>query len=241
MADSSNLVARYIAANEVADGDMSKLEEGFANNASHPHLPPKSGLTLGFGWDVGQHTQAELQDTWGGALTPEQIDRLKAFARTPKGKKPKVTRAALKATRDITIKYDDAVKVFEDKALPPYRDAAMARFPGLDQMNEQTQAAVIDRVYMRGANPKPGTKAAKLYMDLQNAIFKKDTFQVVAVLREMKTLHTLGGTKKRAERSADLVAETLPKIDSHSFATPGTNYQMPGGATGPTGFGLGPK
>jgi len=57
------------------------------------------------------------------------------------------------------------------------------------------------------------------------------------VLKKMRSLHTLKNLVNRSDRSAKLVGDTLPKINSTSFATPGVNYTMPATPPGVAHFG----
>lgn len=218
--------SKLIRSYEVAGGDSSDagLRAGYATHAAHPHIPDgghpgRAGLTVGHGHDLGYATQQEIDDVYGPVgpdgprreiFTREQRERLKQFA----GKRVYTSAektAALTATRDITMSYEQAVEVFEKellvrKGVTPARNA----YPGFDALPPLQQAAIVDRTYMRGNGPNPteGRRGAQLWTELKDAIMTRNTLRVHAVLKRMEALHrnsTLSSsTQGRARARADM-------------------------------------
>lgn len=211
---------------EVAGGDTSDagLRAGYATHALHPHIPDgghpgRAGLTIGHGHDLGYATKQEIDDVYGPVgpdgprreiLTREQRERLKQFAGKRVYKK-KEKAAALTATRDIMMTYEQAVDVFEKellvrKGITPARNA----YPGFDALPPLQQAAIVDRTYMRGSGPNPteGKLGAQLWTELKDAIMTRNTLRVHAVLKRMEALHAdnalPSSTQGRARKRADM-------------------------------------
>jgi len=219
----------FIAAWEQSDaGDEQKIKTSYESGPLHysPHIPDsayvkpskdfpdgysnRSGVTLGFGYDVGQHTYDDLQRTWGGSasgpngphqsyrravLSPDQLAALEPYTSahtvtvTIKGKKQVVPvrppRAALTALRTtIHVQYSDAKNVFEDTTLPAYRADTYAQFPGLKDMDPWTKAAILDMTYQRGVNVKGAP-----VMEIKKALLRQDTKAIAAALHSMTVFH----------------------------------------------------
>ncbi len=217
----SSETSRFISAWEHPDGEDSARTQ----SSIRPHWPKgASGLTIGMGYDLKYHTADELRRDWGGVLSPEQIQRLEAYTVTinKKGKrvppKKKPNKAALKATRDIEVRYKDAVKVFEDNIQPKWESTAYKVFPGLEHMDPYTKAAVVSMVYNRGGGlGKKKSLRRKHFMEIKEAVIKRDTRGIAATLRAMKAEHTNPANKKglhrRREAEAKLIEDNQRAVD----------------------------
>ncbi len=213
--------ASFIAAFEQSGGDEHAIQKTYESKKSHyaPHVPDgayarggrsnASGVTLGFGYDLGQHSSQHFKDSWGDVLTKEQMDALEPYTGShsvtvkKKGKivrvAPRPTKAALAVLQsDVHVKYADAVKVFQDKTLPEYREQTYKYFPGLKEADPWTQAAILDMTYQRG----PGVKG-KPVLEIKKALLRKDTKAVAAALRKMTVFHA------RRVAEAKLIEEHL--------------------------------
>lgn len=224
-----------IAAWEQAGGDVKALRRVYN---PLPHWPDsKSGLTIGMGYDLNHQNDQLLKKEWGKVLSPQDLAKLSDYTPTinakgkqiPKAKKP--SKAALVATKDVVIKYDDAVKVYEDKVLPRYQAMANDAFPGFASLDPYTQGALLSMVYNRGPaySTKKGSKKAralrkKHFMEIREAVFKHDTKAIEAVLRAMKSEHTNRATKKglhrRRDAEADLIKDHQQEIDKFYKTSP---------------------
>ncbi len=214
--------SRFITAWEHPDGESSAKTQ----SAIRPHWPKgASGLTIGMGYDLKYHTVDQLRKDWGSTLSPEQIERLEAYAVTisPKGKrvppKKKPNKAAIVATKDIEVRYKDAVKVFEETIQPRWEQSAYKVFPGLETMDPYTQAAVVSVVYNRGASMgKKKSLRRKHFMEIKEAVVQKDTKAIAAAIRKMKVEHTNPANKKglhrRREAEADLIENNQTAVDA---------------------------
>jgi len=204
----------FIAAWEQAGGDEQRIQQTYESSSSHyaPHIPDRlypngydnvSGVTIGFGYDIGQHPYSDLQSTWGNILTPDQLSSLEPYTSDHtvtvmrKGKLQTVpvrpTRAALAVLKaNIHVRYDDAVQVFQDTTLPKYRADTYAKFPGLKDMDPWTKAAILDMTYQRGpavGTNRQGVTVKGPVLDIKKALLRQDTKAIAAALRQMTVGH----------------------------------------------------
>jgi hypothetical protein len=223
----SSRAAALLAAEEQSGGDISALRRRYN---PLPHWPKGgSGLTIGMGYDLDHQNNQLLQKDWGKILTPEEIALLEPY--TPsidlKGKKQKkkkaANQAAVVATKDVVISYEEAVKVYEDTVLPRYQKMAEDAFPGLQNLDPYTQGAIVSMVYNRGPAYKTGTRR-KHFLEIREAVFKHDTVAIAGVLQKMKAEHTKKSTKKglraRRDREAREILDHQPAIDEFYKKSP---------------------
>jgi GH24 family phage-related lysozyme (muramidase) len=214
-----------IAAWEQAGGDVKALRRVYN---PLPHWPGrKSGLTIGMGYDLNHQNDQLLKKEWGKVLSPEDLAKLSDYTpsinakgkQVPKKKNP--SKAALVATKDVVIKYDDAVKVYEDKILPRYQAMANKAFPGFVSLDPYTQGALLSMVYNR---KQAKALRKKHFMEIREAVMKHDTKAIEAVLRAMKSEHNDPETKKglyrRRDAEADLIKDHQTEIDKFYKTAP---------------------
>lgn len=223
-----------IAAWEQSGGDVKALRRVYN---PLPHWPSsKSGLTIGMGYDLDHQNDGLLKKEWGSVLSPDALAKLSDYTPTldvkgrPRPKKKKPSKAAVVATRDVVVRYEDAVKVYEEKVLPRYRAMANDAFPALPALDPYTEGAIISMVYNRGPSyTKKGDKRAsdlrkKHFMEIREAVFKHDTKAIAAVLRKMKSEHTDPSTKKglhrRRDSEAKLIEDHQKEIDAFYESSP---------------------
>jgi GH24 family phage-related lysozyme (muramidase) len=221
--------AALIAAFEQSGGDIAALKKSYN---PLPHWPDSgSGLTIGMGYDLDHQNTRLLKQDWGKVLTPEELALLSDYTpsidakgkRVPKKKKP--SKAALVATKDVDISYEEAVKVYEDTVLPRYQKMAEEAFPGLQNLDPYSQGAIVSMVYNRGnAYGKKGSLRRKHFMEIREAVFKHDTLAIAATLQDMKAEHTKKKTKKglhmRRDREAQEILDHQPEIDKFYKTSP---------------------
>ncbi|NUP05371.1 MAG: hypothetical protein HOW73_04850 [Polyangiaceae bacterium] len=218
-AEFSSPTGRLIAAWEHGGGDIKAVRKQYD---PLPHWPGgKSGLTIGMGYDLRYQSGTKLRKDFGNVLTPAEIAKLDAY--TPqinaKGKQvppqKKASKAAVTATADVEVRYKDAVKVFEDTVLPRYQEEAYNTFPGLKDMDPYTQAAVVSMVYNRGSSIPKKTKKKKQplrrthFLEIKEAVVKKDILAIAATLRKMKAEHTKKSTKAGLRRRRESEAKMI--------------------------------
>jgi hypothetical protein len=114
---------------------------------AHPYWPGGlSGITIGVGWDIGQHTKEDLAAAWS-KLPPNDIELLQRAS--------KKTRAAasqlLPQVKTVAIPHDLAMDVLVQMIRESYYPTTAKVFPGLELLPTEAQVALTSVVFNRGA------------------------------------------------------------------------------------------
>lgn len=165
-----------------------------------------SGITIGYGYDLGQVKVDEFVADWGGVLPTAQLERLKAAVGLA-GDKAKAVAPGL---ADITIGKDVALKVFLVRTVPRFLAQTETAFPGLDKLPPDAQGALVSLVYNRG--PKMDGDRRKEMRAIRDAVGRGDLKEIAAQLRAMKRLwegQGLPGLLVRRDAEAALVESCI--------------------------------
>ncbi|MDI3285336.1 hypothetical protein [Polyangium sp. 15x6] len=211
--DISQEAIDLIIAWEVAGGERELARSLYDRRYTHPHWPGNeaSGLTIGIGYDL-RHQTNNFEGDWKMRLSalpvPDAYDRLRAYLGVGGG------RAAERATRDISIPWDDAMIVFRIRRLPSYIDLAKSAFPGVDALGPHVWGALTSLVYNCGTKTKDKPLKKKAYDSIRAAIAGRSIRGVADGIREMKAFHTAAtpeiarGLHRRRDAEAELVMRT---------------------------------
>ena len=109
-----------------------------------------SGVTIGIGYDVGYNTPEQIEADWGSLLPDAYVQDLKGVA----GLKKTPARDAAKRLADggLVVPWDAAKQVFELSTLPRFAKITKKAYPGVDNLPNDAQAAILSLVYNRGAS-----------------------------------------------------------------------------------------
>jgi hypothetical protein len=124
---------------------------------NRPHWPGfASGITIGFGWDLGCHTRADLERAWRPILGPAVTDRLAAalgLRAVEPDRQAKVARLEmlLRSFADIRIPWESAEKVFDSEMLPAEIARTARVLPNTDELPDDCFGALVSLVLNRGA------------------------------------------------------------------------------------------
>lgn len=165
-----------------------------------------SGITIGYGYDLGQVKAERFVADWGDVLPAAQLERLRAVIGLA-GEKAKAVAPDL---TDIAIGRDVSLKVFLTRTIPEYQKQSEAAFPGLDKLPADAQGALVSLVYNRG--PKMDGDRRKEMRAIRDAVAKGDLKEIAAQLRSMKRLwegQGLPGLLKRRDAEAALVESSI--------------------------------
>ena len=132
--------------------DLSLSAEGVDQPGKWPGA--SSGITLGFGYDLGYVSQAEFARDWRVYLTAGQVTRL--------GRAIGVTGSRAKALapefRDMKVTRSVALAVFMAASLPKFERLTKEAFPGCDRvLPADAFGALVSLVFNRGTDM--GSKA----------------------------------------------------------------------------------
>ncbi|NUQ77656.1 MAG: hypothetical protein HUU21_29310 [Polyangiaceae bacterium] len=203
-----------IIAWEVGGGDRSLARPQYDRIYTHPNWPGKnSGLTIGIGYDLryeAEHMEGDWKARLDALPQPDAYARLRVYA----GRLGSVE--AVRATRDITIPWDDALTVFRIRRLPEYIAVARRAFPGVEAMHPHVWGALTSLVFNCWYGVKNKPLKAKAYGQIREAVSRCDVRGVAEGLREMKKYHNsvlppkeARGLCNRREAEARLVMSAL--------------------------------
>ena len=145
-----------------------------------------SGVTIGCGYDLGYNSKSVIQKDWESHISSKNLSRLLDTA----GKTGESARAAVKSVRDIIVKWDDSIQVFQDVT---------------ENLCKSAQIAILSLVFNRGTSLK-NTDRRKEMIALVPLIAKKDYKGMAKQFRSMKRLWDKGcGLIGRREDEAKLI------------------------------------
>jgi GH24 family phage-related lysozyme (muramidase) len=162
----------------------------------------ESGVTIGFGYDLGYVTAAQFQEDWGDQLPADVMTKLKT-AIGLKGIPAKNKAAQLK---DVKIDRAPSLVVFTERTVPQYEAQTRAAFPGFDTLPNDAQGALVSLVFNRGASMK-GDRRIEMRA-IRDAVPSGDLQEIADQLRKMKRLWVgqgLDGLLRRRDAEADMV------------------------------------
>lgn len=206
----------FIISWEVAGGDPARSRSEYERTYTHPHWPGNSasGLTIGIGYDL-RFARKWFEGDW-----KTRLERLTsptdAYTRLASYLGRGGSRAAARATHDITIPWEDALAVFRVRRLPHYVDETRTAFPGIDAMSPEVQGALTSLVYNCGRGTgKPYQRLKReAFEAIQAAVARGDAAGVAAGIRAMKRYHdrdpsVAEGLKRRREAEARMIERAL--------------------------------
>lgn len=173
----------------------------------HPIWPGgDSGVTVGIGYDLGFNSRETIIRDWTGEVNLNFVSLMADLAGVT-GERAKAKCTGL--VKNITVPYSAAINVFTEKTLPRYYKMALNTYPGLDELNADTQGAIVSLVYNRGTK-LTGERRTEMN-DLVSLIALKDYAGISDAILRMKRLwgSELQGLITRREVEAALVADSI--------------------------------
>jgi len=161
-----------------------------------------SGITIGYGYDLGYRTLMEFMRDWQDKLPSRVLQRLS----TAIGKRGPDARILSPGFRDIKIPQAASMEVLRINSIPSYIAETRRVFPGVEHLPEDAQGALVSLVYNRGGSVKGDSR--KEMRAIQVAVVKRDLKEIAKQLRAMKRLwlgKKLDGLLRRREDEAKLV------------------------------------
>lgn len=156
-----------------------------------PHWPgEQSGITLGIGFDLGYHSQAEFYAAWGEHLPAEVMERLKKAL----GIKGLEAKKILPNFKDIQIPLDKAKIVHLHYSLPKAAKSLLAYEPKVVELFPDAQGGLLSLVFNRGngTQDKPGSTRRREMKAIPPLIRAKDYNGIAKQIESMKRLWPQG-------------------------------------------------
>jgi hypothetical protein len=184
---------------------------------AHPYWPGgESGITIGVGWDLGQHSESEFLRSWAG-LELATLRQLKA-AIHKRGHAAEVVVPQLKA---IDLPRNLSLSVFRSSLEDSYYPMTLRLFPGVETLPTEVQVALLSVVFNRGVllGRDPDWSKAKEVdrrweiRRLQADVKQRDLFAIYIRLGTMKRLWEKSGPRGLLYRRRDEQHLIRPYVD----------------------------
>ncbi|MDR1463300.1 MAG: pesticin C-terminus-like muramidase [Azoarcus sp.] len=162
--------------------------------AEYPYVPgssndQNSGITIGYGYDLGQQSEFTIRNNLSGIYAQSEIDRFV----TVRGKRGDDARTELNTVNNISISRDNAMRL----AMIMKRDYAkkvVAVYPQVVKYHPHCQGAMLSLVINRGNALTASTTLAiarrKEMKDIQTSFANGMPEEIPQLLRNMKVLWT---------------------------------------------------
>jgi len=193
--DAFNLLLKY----EVGGGKS--YYDKFLSKFTWPE--GASGPTIGIGVDCAYYTPQELKKIFN-FLPEAQIELItKASGKT--GQRGKEYTKVLRKS-NITVNWEDAIKIFENLTWPKFTKLAEKTFPSLNELCDNAYGAIVSLVFNRGTSLNGDSRLEM--RNIKNLILEKNYNGIAKELRKMKRIWQgkgLDGLLERREAEAKLV------------------------------------
>jgi hypothetical protein len=183
----------------------------------HPYWPTgDSGITIGVGWDLGQHSKSELLNAWS-ALDPTSLGALEEAVHK-RGHAAEVLVPGLKL---IDIPRSVSLSVFRNSLEDSYYPMTKQLLPGVETLPTEVQVSLVSLVFNRGVllgHEPDWTKAKELdrrweIRRLQDDVRRHDLFAIYIRLGTMKRLWEKSGPRGLLYRRRDEQHLIRPYVD----------------------------
>jgi GH24 family phage-related lysozyme (muramidase) len=182
----------------------------FLKNPTWPE--GQSGVTIGVGYDLGYVNKAEFSEDWKD-LPKEVFDRLYKVV----GIKGYNAKNLVRGLKDISIPWDLALKVFNNKTVTKFWNLTKETFPNFDNLPEDAKGGLVSLVFNRG-NALEGDRRREMKL-IRDGMAITSTFDQKALsfianqIRNMKRIWIGGsiekGMSRRRDAEAKLIEESL--------------------------------
>ena len=178
----------------------------FLKNPAWPE--GQSGVTIGVGYDLGYVNKAEFSEDWKD-LPKEIFDRLYKVV----GIKGYNAKNLIRGLKDITIPWDLALKVFNNKTVNKFYNLTRQTFPNFDNLPEDAKGGLISLVFNRG-NALEGDRRREMKlirdgMRITTIYDQKALTFISNQIRSMKRIWAGGSIEKGMNRRRDAEAKLI--------------------------------
>jgi len=182
-----------------------------------------SGITIGYGYDLGYHTLGQFGADWRLRLSVNDFQILRALV----GITGTRARDRARSARGVTIKRDDARAVFATSSIPRAIAATLEAFPGAEKLPADAAGALISLVFNRGGRMNDRDERLQERREMRairdvvgafsaGARAESEALMEIAMqLRSMTRLWegaNLGGLIRRREAEAALVESCITGV-----------------------------
>lgn len=164
-----------------------------------------SGVTIGFGYDLGYVSTERFRSDWQQYLNSSV---LRALGNTC-GLKKQAAKRRISKLKNITVSYDISKSVFMETLLPRYAQLTLSTYPAVKYLFPDAQAALVSLIYNRGTK-LTGSNRTEM-RQLVELVEQQDYVEIANTIRAMKRIwegRNLNGLLRRRDAEANLVIES---------------------------------
>jgi len=166
-----------------------------------------SGVTIAIGYDLGQANKAKIEADWKGLVSDEMLEVMKSCAGVT-GVSAKSLTAKVK--KQITIPWEKAIEVFENKDIPQWENTVIKALPNTELLSPDQFGALVSLAYNRGASFNNVGGRYQEMRQIKEAMKAKEFNKIPGYFRAMKRLWpNLVGLRNRREHEAKLFEKGL--------------------------------
>lgn len=161
-----------------------------------------SGVTIGIGYDLGNHTLEQFTADWKSRLAAWPFQLLRASL----GVKGPAAKDRLPLLTTVVVPWTEALAVFRNTTIPRFYRMTVDVYPGLEKLPGDAQGALVSLIYNRGASLE-GDRRVEM-RQIRDAVAREDLPAIAQSLRQMKRLwegQGMAGLIARREAEAKLV------------------------------------
>ena len=168
----------------------------------------QSGVTIGVGYDLGYVNKTEFTNDWK-ELPQKDFDRLYKVV----GIKGISAKDLIRGLKDISIPWDLALKVFNNKTVTKFYNLTRQTFPNFDNLPEDAKGGLVSLVFNRGAalegDRRREMKLIRDGMKLVSTFDQKALTFIANQIRNMKRIWVGGSIEKGMSRRRDAEAKLI--------------------------------
>jgi len=167
----------------------------------------QSGVTIGLGYDLGYNTEKQFMIDWSAVLNLNFVNALRPVLGIKGGKAKAMIKGEI---LNVRVPYLAAYEVFAKNSIPRYFALTKSIYPQLEELNEDTQGALVSLVFNRGSSLNgESRKEMKAIVEL---VAKKNYHGIAEEIEKSKRLWEgkgLDGLVIRREAEADLIRDSI--------------------------------
>ncbi|MFC7738259.1 DNA/RNA non-specific endonuclease [Roseomonas sp. GCM10028921] len=158
----------------------------------------QSGITIGFGYDLGHVTAAEFARDWGGALPAADHAALaRCLGRHGGNTDEAVLRRLLAGVRHIILKWAPSEAVFRAATLPRFAARTNQALPNCEALSPDCFGALVSLTFNRGASYRAAGDRYTEMRAVRAAMEARRFAEIPRLIRAMRRIWT--GTTIEAE------------------------------------------
>jgi hypothetical protein len=181
----------------------------------HPYWPQgASGITIGVGWDLGQHSKEQLAARWA-KLPRDDVVLLHTASGKQGGAAAKLLDTKMKA---VTIPRAVSLEVLQQEIVETLYPDVVRAFPGFEVLPAGAQVAILSVVFNRGSGM--GRDPDWLKATTVDARWEVRRFRADIERRDMYAIYAHLDTMKRLWRGTKTPGVVIRRRDEQSLVRP---------------------